>query len=64
MSRSDVAMSPFIFSLKINGQSILFISILEIDYLNEQCLESEAIVGVASVQEAKGLINFGIKRLG
>ena len=31
MSRSDVAMNPFIFLLKINGQSILFISILGID---------------------------------
>ena len=31
MSRSDVAMNPFIFLLKINGQSILIISILGID---------------------------------
>ena len=31
MSRSDVAMNPFNFLLKINGQSILFISILGID---------------------------------
>ena len=29
--RSDVAMSPFIFLLKNNGQSILFISILGVD---------------------------------
>ena len=56
MSRSDVAMDPFIFLLKIIGQSILFISIWRIDYSNQQCLESEAKVGEASVQEAKGLI--------
>ena len=29
--RSDVAMNPFIFLLKNNGQSILFISILGVD---------------------------------
>ena len=49
MSKSDVAMTPFIFLVKNNGQSILFISISGIDHPNKQCLESEAIVGEASV---------------